>query len=115
MSEYKPQDGDRVRVVYEGVVGDADTLGFLIREEGKDTVPFFFSDAGLVSVEKIKPPAEVFGPGDVVRDKATGSLYSIGHDGYLSHQTHGFYEWYPGGACRPNYFDSRGYEKVEIG
>lgn len=52
---YKPENGDRVRVVYEGVVGDADTLGFLIREKGKDTVPFLFADAGLVSVKKIEP------------------------------------------------------------
>ena len=107
-AQYKPVKGDRVRVVYEGEAQDPDDLGFSISEEGLGSVPFFFADAGLVSVEKIEPPVEVFKPGDVVRGKVFGHVFTIADDGYVSHST---------GAFRPGYneFNSVGYEKVSLG
>lgn len=83
---YKPLDGDHVRVVYEAEVSDADHEGFAMRsEEGGNDVPIFFNDHGLVSIEKLEPPVEVFKPGDVVRSiERPENVYALGYKQYLA-------------------------------
>lgn len=80
MSEYKPEVGDRVRVVYEGKVSSIDTLGFTIEDE----VPVLDKDPGLVSIEKVEPPVTTFGPGDVVQRKGSILKRLITDDGWVA-------------------------------
>lgn len=101
---YKPSAGERVRVVYEGSVSDANHIGFDIHE-----VPFLYEDASLVSIEKIEPPVETFGPGDTVRDKRDPEfVFVIGRDGYLDMYNDGI--WNEG--THP--FTSENYERVIV-
>lgn len=59
--------GDRVRVVIEGEVTSAADGGGFHFDVGQ-AAGWIHPDAPeVVSVEKIEPPVEVFGPGDVVR------------------------------------------------
>lgn len=108
MSEkFKPVKGDRVRVVLEGEVKHVYSDGDLHIESAK----YYKTEVpreGIISIEKIEPPVEVFKPGDVVRGKVFGHVFTIADDGYVSHST---------GAFRPGYneFTSRGYEKVSLG
>ncbi|MDP9820505.1 hypothetical protein [Nocardioides massiliensis] len=106
MSEkYTPVEGDKVRVVLEGAVDCTVSLGFFV---DADDVRSFVANKHVVSVEKIKPPVEVFGPGDTVRSKACRQLYSIGWGGYFVHAT---------GKWRRELhlpFTSERYERVEL-
>jgi hypothetical protein len=113
MGDYKPVAGDRVRVVAEGEVESADEHGFTIGPQ----FPVIYEDDKdlIVSIEKIDPPVVTFKPGDAVRDSRTKSVYSIGRTGYLSHLDGMFYQWAPVGLTSPDYFTSRGFDKVDLG
>ena len=112
MSNYKPQKGDRVRVVLEGKVLGTDKNGFSLGAyDGNFIIP---GAEHVVSIEKIEPPVEVFKPGDVVRAKWNdGFLYSLGRDGYFSHSSA---LWFPyeDSITQAKDFTSRVYERVEL-
>lgn len=74
--KYVPKVGDRVRVVLEGEVQGTMFSSFQVGSDAVSTISNHPS-GGLISVEKVEPPVEVFGPGDVVRHKRTGGLYAI--------------------------------------
>ena len=110
MSEsYTPVEGDRVRVVLEGVADDiryerfrigGGTLFANIIDPNKDHV---------VSVEKLEPPVTVFKPGDTVRNKKLHEyIYTVAENGYYDHYA----------ACvftdGEELFTSRDYELVEL-
>lgn len=106
MSEhYKPEVGDRVRVVLEGVV-----------TQNPNFAPDFTLDhmtwvqpqwPVTKSVEKIEPPVEQFKFGDVVRSKLTGAVYTLTREGYVRHSM---------GSHFPSLrkFTSEHYEKVDL-
>lgn len=113
MSNYKPQKGDRVRVVLEDEVRGVESDGFVVGDAA-DANYIQPSAEHVVSIEKIEPPVEVFKPGDVVRAKWNDSfLYSLGRDGYFSHSSA---LWFPyeNSITQEKDFTSRAYERVEL-
>lgn len=117
MTDYKPQKGDRVRVVLEGgevrrsVEDDSWVIEFddnTYITEVNDGAPF------LVSIEKIEPPVVTFKPGDVVRSKRNPKwLYTIGQRGYTQHTDGAYFADGPR-ACE-DVFTSADYELVSLG
>lgn len=114
MSEekYRPVKGDRVRVVLEGEVVEAlSSTTFTVGEAGTWENLINQEREHVVSVEKIEPPVEVFGPGDTVRSRFYPNLvYSIGDDGCYAHHAR---EWRPAGED-DSYFTSATHERVEL-
>lgn len=122
VSEYKPQGGERVRVVLEGdVADDVNSIGFSLEQETGGFFPIMWDDSSVVSIEKIEPPVEVFKPGDRVRSKASGAEFTLGEDGYLAHRNPArephYSRWmdYRVTATQPSHFTSQKYERVELG
>lgn len=103
---YRPQVGDRVRVTFEG-----DYLDGVIKA-GPSFWIYRNGISAIRSIEKIEPPVEVFEPGDTVRSKSGGFLYSIGSDGYFSHPARHFFEW--GYGIGEKHFTSKDYERVNL-
>lgn len=118
MSDYKPVKGDRVRVVLEGTV-DIGSAGYVtLIPDGRDAASIGLSRPRMeefnVSIEKIEPPVEVFGPGDVVRHLGNKvSRYAIGHNGYFSFQGNDFREHDE--SFLQKTFTSKDYVRVELG
>lgn len=113
MSNYKPQKGDRVRVVLEDEVRGVESDGFVVG----DAADANYIQPGaehVVSIEKIEPPVEVFKPGDVVRSKDHPELVYLldGEDGYSVFQYGKGGLVYHGANNRR--FTSRRYERVEL-
>lgn len=103
---YEPVNGDYVRVVIEG---KAHNVAPLANDFSVGLNRFHVGREHIVSIEKIEPPAKVFGPGETVRHRRHAHLvYSIGEDGYYAHHAR---EWrggaYPG-------FSSGDYEPVRL-
>ena len=119
MSDYKPKEGDRVRVVLEGTVTGVNSgYGwFNLRTDGGLGYAGIHDDG---SVEKIEPPVEVFKPGDVVRDKATSTVRALGENGYVILQS-GFTQEvgalvsYGNFGYQEHEFTSERFEKVDLG
>ena len=114
MSEkYMPVKGDRVRVVLEGEVtseGRPGTFWISVADRYGWDNHINPEAEHVVSIEKIEPPVETFGPGDTVRHKRfQGLVYSIGRDGYYAHQAQ---VWRPG--VPGDEFTSESYERVEF-
>jgi hypothetical protein len=106
---YKPQAGDRVRVVLEGKVRKQPLNGQFIVGEAGQANHIIPSAAHVVSVELVgpaTPPVEEFGPGDTVRAKVAGYVYTIGSNGYYDHRARRVWT--------PTTFTSEGYERVEL-
>ena len=110
MADYAPKVGDRVRVVLEGVVKEEiNTFGIKMDNDAGQWLAELYIDRPGVTVEKIEPPVETFGPGDVVRDRSIPKYtYYIGRDGYLDIYNKGL--WNEGGGT----FTSEHYEKVSL-
>lgn len=113
MSEYRPEVGDRVRIVIEGDVRSVDSNGdFYTKdncfEPGQDTI---------VSIEKVKPPVEVFKPGDVVRHKRQRFVVALDRSGYtyLSESANNGHRFAYEQGYEPDDFTSEDYERVELG
>lgn len=107
--------GDRVRVTLEATVTHPftdDDAGLSVRFDddvlGECTIGSSQVKRGEVSFEKIEPPAEVFGPGDVVRSKTTGTVRTLGYGGWVNHATG---NWYPDKNSR---FTSGECERVDL-
>lgn len=103
--KYQPKKGDRVRVVLEGEVtrglGITDTFDL----EGRY---IYANGYAVTSIEKIEPPVELFGPGDTVRGRATGRLFTLAATGYINHGRGDF-------TCSSTQkFTSLDFERVEI-
>lgn len=113
MSEkYTPVKGDRVRVVLEGEIKGVYSDGDL-RIESVEHYSSDLAHEGIVSIEKIEPPVEVFKPGDVVRSKEHPSLrYVIGCDGYFSFQGNDFRDHAE--SFLEDAFTSERYERVTL-
>ena len=117
MSELKI--GDRVRLVYEGTYKSlgGDTRG--VEPDGHADVFLYESHAlaAAKSVEKIEPPVEQFGPGDVVRRQGNGKPMVLGPDGYTYMNTGNYYT-YAGRAPDVKYaredFTSGRFERVSL-
>lgn len=110
MSDHKPRPGDRVRVTTEGEVSWVSAAGAF--EVGRDDQAVYFkpgNQPSVVSIEKIEPPVTVFKPGQTVRGKRSGLLYSLGEGGFWSHTYNKFYQ--TGGDPR---FTSKSYELVDL-
>lgn len=105
--EPKFKKGDCVRIIAEvyGTNRAGDFLYF-----GAPGVGYVDTTSDEVAVEKIEPPVVTFEPGQTVRNKASGRLYSIGSDGYYSHQRAEYFKPGPGDAG----FTSFLYELVEL-
>lgn len=113
--------GDKVRVTLEGTAlgpcENAVRVAFAGREDGQ-LLPTAFEgnlieahEDYFVSIEKVEPPAEVFGPGDTIRYKGDPELiYSLGENGYFSHKRR---VWTPTGTY--DLFTSKRYEKIDLG
>lgn len=97
MSNYQPKNGDRIRVALEGRAS-VETQGFdLILDNGTSRY-FSNHDSGTLydantKVTKIEPPVVTFKPGDVVKSKKTGYIYTLAEGRYFDHTnaswTHG--------------------------
>src|SRR5690348_2997757 len=119
MGDYKPKKGDRVRVVLEGEVYHVTEGRFGVSDDPSDgRGNIIYPDKGhAVSIEKIEPPVEVFGPGDVVRPRNESYrhlIYLLGANGYS------FIDTAPGGHVfhkrdTARKFTSATYEKVDLG
>lgn len=101
MTEVKK--GDRVRVTFEGTVICADTDAAYIQDDGNRRHRW----VTVSEVKVLPPPVVTFKPGDVVRHKSLGSVFTIARGGYIGH-TLGEYMPYDGK------FTSEKYEKVEL-
>lgn len=97
--------GDRVRVVIEGTAAEANENWLFVAD-----CDISRASDGVVSVEKIDPPVEVFGPGDMVRRKGRRYVYSLGHDGYFDHTT----GYYFNANIDQEPFTSEAYERVNL-
>jgi len=115
VSDYKPKEGDYVRVVLEGQVeyltgGDS----FMLNTNG-----IYPDQEHVVSVEKIEPPVEVFKPGDVVRSKDAGVVRALGDRGYVIVKSafrhdNGLFVSYDTTGLRSSDFTSDKHEKIDI-
>lgn len=115
--------GDRVKVAIEGTVGEVLRLGDNNTVYGLGFVNQFgngshtvFTNQDDVTVEKIEPPVETFGPGDVVRAKGIRGVFesrALGRDGYLAFPGGRFYRYGTDGF-QASEFTSDRYERVEI-
>lgn len=118
MTAYKPQVGDRVRVVLEGEVSATGTGWFNLGGyvlDGKSATSIWPTRERTVSVEKIAPPVEVFGPGDVVRSKREGSYWQILDDGYVRLGTFEPGRSYAAVCSVGSRFTSADFERVSLG
>lgn len=110
--------GDRVRVVIEDTVSRISANGTIYLENdvpGEGEMWVNPSDSNVVSVEKIEPPVEAFGPGDILRRKVDGSHIVLGVTGYTYLLTGGHYPYGAGGGNRSlGFFTSERFEKVEL-
>jgi hypothetical protein len=112
---YKPQEGDRVRVVLEGDVAYlCPGGGFMLASNG-----IWPDQEHVVSVERIEPPVETFGPGDLLRSKRSGGLRLLALGGYVVVRSTGFAdgEFLPYGqspAIPAQDFTSKDWEKVDV-
>lgn len=113
MGDYTAEVGDRVRVTIEGTVKRVnrfDTVQEIRVENDKGETLYFDTDEA--TVEKVEPEYEVFGPGDVVRSRASGGVRALSLDGYL-HVDSGVYYTYAQGISR-DYFTSKNFGRVEL-
>lgn len=119
MSDHRPQVGDRVRVVLEADVSDVDGEGI---EFDSDEISLWIGPKArkdfVVSIEKIEPPVEVFGPGDVVRQRSHPGNIKALYD-----ESDGRCRWlqvtdshYPAGYLSNSHsrFTSKHYERVNL-
>ena len=104
------QVGDKVRVTIEDevvkIARDGRTV-YLKNESGDDLWFDLDEDNCTCTVEVIEKKVTTFKPGDVVRNVAKRSCYTIGHGGYYSHWSH---NWYESGLA----FTSKNYELVTL-
>ena len=108
MSDEELRTGDYVRVVFEGpieVLHSADNTFMVGTGTARNRVQA--NQKHVKSVKKIAPPVTVFQPGDTVRHRGAGYLYSLGVYGYFDHTSS---RWYVGSAE----FTSRDYELVDL-
>ena len=109
--------GDKVRITFEDIVTSVGDDGRVFVdldtddcEDDLDMEVGYLVGDDAVSITVLTPPIVTFKPGDVVRSKALGFLYTIGRDnGYLSH-AEGF-RWWPDLGDK---FTSEHYELVEL-
>lgn len=105
--------GDRVRVTFEATVRRANSA--FVSLEGDDG---WIGELNYlkVPVEKIEPPVETFGPGDVVRSRTDGCVRALSSDGYVKIPRGEFFRYDDRrrGACRLEEFTSKRFERVEI-
>ena len=99
--------GDRVRITIEGEVTAVSTNGDLIVDDYHEIATA--APTGGITVEKVEPPVEVFGPGDVVRHKTEKVLYTIGKNGFLNHRSGILWE-----STTFEPFTSEHYERVSL-
>lgn len=111
MTEFK--EGDQLRVTMEvEYVGETDTW--------LDVKGTAIEKKFVTSIEKIEPPVEAFGPGDVVRSVhkfPAGNLYAITDRGFVRLSGSGW-TGAPNGtevAFDTSEFTSEHYEKVTLG
>lgn len=98
--------GDRVRVTFEATVADIGAKYYWFGDTPAAATGEVHKDTEGLSIEKIEPPVETFGPGDVVRHKKHRSFrYTLGRGGYFSHQ---LLEW----VSTATQFTSEDYELV---
>jgi len=111
--------GDRVKVTLEGEVTrvldiEPGSEEVELRVEHNGRASYVYTD--MATVEKVEPPVEVFGPGDVVRDRVYHNLvYTLGSDGYYSHRRD---VWRANGSpdhWKAGPFTSESYERVSVG
>ena len=111
MSDYTPVKGDRVRVVLEGEVNYVEpSVGSYFDLDTGDTTTIYPRSAATKSVEKLDPAVEVFKPGDVVRAKSYGDVFTLGKEGYIAHLSGNFLKY--GTHTRAAWFNSENCEKV---
>lgn len=117
--KYRPEKGDRVRVVLEGVVEPGIDGFFLLSslEDDSGHANFIWPDeAHVVSIEKVEPPVVQFQPGDIVRHNGSGLIFVLGKNGYTHITTYpGLYRTYES-VCygSPEDFNSKGFTKIEL-
>lgn len=102
--------GDRVKVTLDGEVLrvidiEPGSEEIELRVESEHGATYVYAHPS--AIEKVEPPVEVFGPGDLVRSKEYGFLYAIARDGYLSLEA-GLWA----GVKYP--FTSERYERVDL-
>lgn len=119
--KYEPQKGDRVRVVLEGAVDSPpgavgpDDQDLFIGAGGDGDV-HIVDVRNVVSIEKLGPPVEVFGDGDIVRrkDDHTGGVFYLFDGKYVAVPVHvGFCNW-KAHARYEDEFTSEEYERVTL-
>lgn len=118
MSDYRPKEGDRVRVVMEGTIGEVWHSGLFRLHPDNEATEFTVSPDRAkgfnLSIEKIEPPVETFKPGDVVVRKGSNLQRLITDDGWVA--------FGPGWSFPGTHMDEPGrvhtsehYEKVNLG
>lgn len=102
------RSGDRVRVTFEATVEYKKAFGGFVFKPVNGGNLVSLEDTADLSIQKIEPPFEVFGPGDRVRHKNIPDYqYTIGHGGYFDHVNN---LW----NVSKTKFTSETYERVEL-
>lgn len=99
--------GDRVNFKFDcaGVVTNKTDNGVHIKFDNGSA--WYLKERDFVY---LSPAIEIFGPGDVVRDRFSKHIFFLGRDGYLSAQSGGFYDY---NNVKVE-FTSEHYERVEL-
>lgn len=109
------QIGDRVRVTFEGEVTDAHPHQGRLRVATDDFDHGMSGSFGWVErgmVEKIAPPMETFGPGDVVRNSA--HTYALTPTGFVVLDQGIFYTYGEGGRYQADDFTSDIFKRAAV-
>lgn len=112
MSEFKV--GDKVRITREGYVGYVCSEGIDVYSRPNKQGLLLGTDwhEGVISIERIEPPVEVFKPGDRLRRIGLDYEVTLGSKGYLQHLPSGNVEFNDYDADNPKWFNSENFEKI---
>lgn len=76
--------GDRVRVTFEATVADIGAKYYWFGDTPAAATGEVHKDTEGLSIEKIEPPVETFGPGDAVKRESDGQILLLAENGWFN-------------------------------
>lgn len=108
--------GDYIRIVIEGPWdGSGEVLDYGVQPREDERTEWYANPGDVVTIEKIDPPVETFGPGDLVRGRDGGSVVALGLDGFFNLGSGEFFTYGQNGFyLTPEKFTSRRFKRVSV-